>query len=340
MGFGTMTFDHEDNAIELLEVCRKYGVNFYDNAEFYGEPIGNAEIIFGKALKKLQKKDPELWRRSDLVITTKLFFFDGTGKQKAGSFLNYAQNEIGLSRKHLMEGINASLKRLQLDYVDVLFAHRFDPVTPMEEIVRGFTDIIRAGKAFYWGTSMWTSQKITEAYWVAKVNNLIPPVVEQPIYNMLARDIVEIEYSPLYEQPYGIGTTIWSPLDTGVLTGKYNKDIPKESRLDRFAFIKNRYEKTLSAKIEKVERLTKYAHDKFDTSVAALAIAWVVKNRNVSVCLLGATKPAQLEENLKSLEIAVKLTKQDMEDIEKLLENKPVHDQMRQIDGRYVVKKI
>jgi len=343
LGFGTMTFDNEDNAVELLETCRKFGVNFFDNAELYGEPLGNSEIVFGKALKKLQQKNPELWRRSELVITTKLFFFEGTGKQKNSPTVKYAENEFGLSRKHLMEGIKGSLQRLQLDYVDVLYAHRYDPATPMEEIVRGFTDIIRSGKALYWGTSMWSSQKLTEAYWVAKVNNLIPPIVEQPIYNMFARNIVEIEYSPLYEQPYALGTTVWSPLDTGVLTGKYNKDVPKESRLgdNRLGvWLKAHYEKTLSAKIEKVELLIKFAKDKFNTSVTTLALAWVIKNRNVSVCLLGATKSAQLEENMQSIEIAQKLTKEDLAEIDKLLDNKPISDGMRQIDGRLPVKKI
>jgi len=290
----------------------------------------------------LQAKDPVLWRRSDLVITTKLCFFDGTGKQKNGPHIAYAENELGLSRKHLMEGINGSLERLQLEYVDVVFAHRYDPLTPMEEIVRGFTDIIRSGKAFYWGTSQWTSQKITEAYWIAKVNNLIPPVVEQPLYNMFARDLLESEYLPIFQQPYAIGTTIWSPLDSGILTGKYNKDVPKESRMgdNRLSvWFKSRYEKTMSDKCEKVEKLIAYAAEKFNTSVAILALAWSIKNRNVSVCLLGATKPGQLEENMKSIEVASKLTKQHIEEIDAILENKPQRDFMRQADSRVVIKR-
>jgi len=333
MGYGTMTFDNEDNAIELLEVCRKYGVNFFDNAELYGQPMGNAEILFGKALKKLQKKDPLLWRRSDLVITTKLFFFDGTLKQKNGPTVKYAKNEIGLSRKHLMEGIKGSLERLQLDYVDIVYAHRYDSVTPMEEIVRGFTDIIRSGKAFYWGTSMWPAQKLTEAYWIARLNNLIPPVVEQPIYNMFSRDIVELEYPPLYEQPYGLGTTIWSPLDSGILTGKYNDEIPTDSRLsdkNRLSgWFKLYYEKTKEEKTEVVKALMAYAKEKFNSTVTILALAWTIKNRNVSVCILGGTKPQQLEENMKAIELASKLTKQHLEDIDKILENKPTIDPLR-----------
>jgi len=338
MGFGSMTFDNEDNAVELLETCRKYGVNFFDNAELYGSPLGNGETLFGKALKKLQQKDPVLWRRSDLVITTKLFFFDGTGKQKNGPMVNYAKNEVGLSRKHLMEGIKGSLQRLQLDYVDVIYAHRYDALTPMEEIVRGFTDIIRSGKALYWGTSMWTSQKITEAYWVAKLNNLIPPVVEQPIYNMFAREIVENEYAPLYESPYELGTTIWSPLDSGILTGKYNENVPSDSRLNEknrlSIWLRNYYEMTKDEKIEIVKSLMAYAKEKLNTSVAILALAWVIKNRHVSVCLLGGTKPQQVEENMKALEIASKLTKENLEEIEKLLKNKPRPDMYRVVMSR------
>jgi len=335
LGFGSMTFDDEDNAVELLEACRKYGINFFDNAELYGQPLGNSDAVFGKALKKLQKKDPLLWRRSDLVITAKLFFFDGTGKQSNSSPLTvkYAKNELGLSRKHVMEGMKGCLERLQLDYVDIVYAHRYDPSTPMEEIVRGFTDIIRSGKAFYWGTSMWPAQKITEAYWIAQLNNLIPPVVEQPIYNMFSRNIVELEYAPLYEKPYGLGTTIWGPLDSGILTGKYNDEIPPDSRLsdkNRLSgWVKPRLEKTKAEKIEVVKPLTAYAKEKFNTTVTVLALAWTIKNRNVSVCILGGTKPKQVEENVKAIELASKLTKQHLEEIEKMLDNKPMIDPLR-----------
>jgi len=280
-----------------------------------------------------------LWRRSDLVITTKLFWFDGTGTKKNEPALHgqLAKNEHGLSRKHLIEGIKGSLERLQLDYVDIVFAHRYDPATTMEEIVRGFTDIIRSGKAFYWGTSMWPVHKIVEAYWIAKINNLIPPVVEQPHYNMFTRDIVEMEFSTLFEEPYALGTTIYSPLDYGMLTGKYQKDIPQDSRLGDSRFVawgKLRFEKTKAIKIEKVESLIAYAKEKLNTSVAVLALAWVIKNRRVSVCLLGATKSAQLEENVKAIELASKLTKQHMEEIEKILQNKPTPDPMRVMMAR------
>jgi len=249
-----------------------------------------------------------------------------------------AKNEIGLSRKHLMEGIKGSLTRLQLDYVDIVFAHRYDPVTPMEEIVRGFTDIIRSGKALYWGTSMWSSQKITEAYWIAKINDLIPPVVEQPVYNMFARDIVEMEYAPLYEYPYEMGTTIFSPLDSGILIGKYNENTPSDSRMDKknrlSAWLTSRYEKTKDEKIEIVKPLMAYAKEKFNTPVAVLALAWAIKNRHVSVCILGGTKPKQVEENMKALELASKLKKEHMEEIENILKNKPTMDISRTVFSR------
>jgi len=243
-----------------------------------------------------------------------------------------------------MEGIKGSLERLQLDYVDIVYAHRYDSVTPMEEIVRGFTDIIRSGKAFYWGTSMWPAQKITEAYWIARLKNLIPPVVEQPIYNMFSRDIVELEYPPLYEQPYGLGTTIWSPLDSGILTGKYNDEIPTDSRLsdkNRISgWFKLYYEKTKEEKTKVVKALMAYAKEKFNSTVTILALAWTIKNRNVSVCILGGTKPQQLEENMKAIELASKLTKQHLEDIDKILENKPTIDPLRIPLNRLPEKKI
>jgi len=194
-------------------------------------------IFFGKALKELQKEDPDLWRRSDLVITDKIYMGTSDNKQANRIDRYFGQNELGLSRKHLIEGMTDLLKRLQLEYVDIIYAHRYDGLTPMLEIVQGFNYIIQKGWASYWGTSMWPAQKLTEAYWIAKINHLIPPVVEQPIYNMFARQYVELEYLPMFELPYGLGTSIFSPLDAGILTGKYNKEIPKDSRLggDRLA---------------------------------------------------------------------------------------------------------
>ena len=220
LGFGCMTFRELDQSIELLETARNAGVNYFDNAEFYGKPNGSAEILFGKAYKLLKEQQPLKYRRSEMVITTKIFFGPNPNVT-FGNFNSFGQNELGLSRKHLMEGINNSLKRMQLEYVDVIYAHRFDPITPMKEIVQGFTDIIKSGKALYWGTSQWPANKIIEAYWIAKVYNLIAPVVEQPKYSMLERKYLEYEYKVVFDNQYNIATTIWGALDSGILTGMY-----------------------------------------------------------------------------------------------------------------------
>jgi len=324
LGFGSMTFESTEHAVELMSAVRKYGVNLFDNAELYGSPCGQAETYFGEALKQLQAKDPKLWRRSDLVITTKFFFGPGFGDEPNDPMRPYGQNESGLSRKHLVEAINASLKRLQLEYVDIVMAHRYDPLTPMLEVVRGFTDMIRSGKAFYWGTSMWTPQKITEAYWVAKVHNLIPPVVEQPMYNMFFRSKVELDLKPMFEKPYGIGTTTWSPLAMGLLTGKYVKEIPKGSRMDpkaggnlsKWGIGVNQKN---NAKVAKLMEIAK----EMDVSMVALALGWVLKNKNVSTCLLGGRKAHQLEQNMAAIPTAMKLNKDLLDRIDAILDNKP-----------------
>jgi len=314
-----------DRCVNVMRICRNKGINLFDNAEAYGKEHGDAEKIMGEALKILHKEDPLLWRRSDIVVTTKLFWGGKNGK-----------NEKGLSRKHLMEGINTSLGNLQLDYVDILFCHRPDPLTPTEEIVRGMSDIVTSGKAFYWGTSEWTAQQYTEAYYIAKLNNLVPPSCEQPQYNMFHRDRLEKEYIRLYDSPYKMGTTIWSPLKSGVLTGKYNKDIPKGSRMAEkgYEFLKDQWEKDKTEQLPIVEKLMTYADTKLKTkkgaelktTVTCLAIAWCLKNKNVSTVLLGATKEAQIEENLKALTIAKSLTQQNMKEIEDILNNKPTQD--------------
>lgn len=302
-------------AIEIMQACRDAGVNLYDNAETYGTPRGEAETVMGEALEWLMGPDnpkQDMWRRSELIITTKIFW-GGPGP-----------NERGLSRKHVMEGVNNSLKRLKLDYVDIVFAHRPDPLTPIEETVRGFTQVIREGKACYWGTSEWTPQQITEAFWVAKLHGLEPPVVEQPQYNMFVRDNIEKHMLPLFKAPYGIGTTIWSPLKSGVLTGKYNKGIPKGSRLDTegYAFLKERWDSQKAEQIPKVQKLIELS-ETLGCSVGQLAIAWCAKNKNVSTVLLGATKMYQIEENLGALEVARKLDEKTMKEIDEILGNVP-----------------
>jgi len=242
-------------------------------------------------------------------------------------------NEVGLSRKHIIEGMNASLKRLQLEYVDLVFCHRPDPKTPIEETVRAMNYLISHGKAFYWGTSEWSAREYTEATEIAKRLGLIPPLMEQPQYNMLHRTRFEVEYEPLYKQ-YGMGTTIWSPLASGVLTGKYNNGIPEGSRLsfENNSWLKKGLlsgqgingleEKSFDAIIDKSKKLTEFSST-LDCSVAQLAIAWCCKNPNVSSVITGASSVQQVHDNMKSLQIVPKLTQDVMSKIDDILQNNP-----------------
>ena len=303
-----------DVAKKIMQTARTGGINLWDNAEVYGEPKGEAERIFGEAYAELLQEDPVLWRRSDQIITTKLFW-GGDGL-----------NEKGLSRKHIMEGMEASLKRLKLDYVDLVFCHRPDSATPTETVVRAMSDLVRNGKAMAWGTSEWTAQQITEAYWIAKDQGLEPPMLEQPQYNMFHRDRFEKEYYPLFKQPYTIGTTIWSPLASGMLTGKYNDGIPEDSRIAQkgYEWLRGLLDEwKASGKLDKVKLLADYAKEKLDCTVTQLALAWCIKNKNVSTVLLGATKVEQIEDNLKSIQVAEKLTDENMKEIDEILGNKP-----------------
>jgi len=303
-----------ERAMACLSVARKAGVNLFDNAEVYGSPRGEAERIMGEAIARLAVSEPDLWRRSDILVTTKIFW-GGEGV-----------NEKGLSRKHIIEGTDAALARLQVDYVDLIFCHRPDPLTPTETVVRAMTDVVRSGRATAWGTSEWSAQQITEAVWTARTLGLEPPQIEQPQYNMFHRERFETEYHPLYRAPYEIGTTIWSPLMSGILTGKYNDTIPDGSRMTQAgyewlqALLKTHRE---SGVIDKVRALTQYAETELKCSMAQLALAWCAKNPNVSTVLLGATKPEQLEENLGAIDVARALTDDHMRAIEAILANKP-----------------
>jgi len=292
----------QEACTECMRIAFENGINFFDNAEVYGTNTGDAELLMGESLKQLN------WKRQDYVISTKLFW-GGKG-----------HNIIGLSRKHLIEGMESSLKRLQLDYVDIVYAHRPDIGTPMEEIVRGFSHLVQTGKAYYWGTSEWTSQQITEAYWIAKMNNLVPPSVEQPQYSMFVRDKMEHDYLPIFRGPYKIGTTIWSPLNSGILTGKYNKGIPEGSRLAQKG-----YDVMLKKNLDNVPKVIELEEiaKKIGCSVGNLAIAWCTINQNVSTVILGASNPKQLVENLESLSVIPKLTPDILAEIEKILKNKP-----------------
>ncbi|KAL9561901.1 hypothetical protein ACKAV7_013824 [Fusarium commune] len=294
---------------QILQKAWDHGVNTFDTAEVYAN--GESEVEMGRALKELG------WPRDEYVLTTKVFF--GTGRKEP--------NTRGLSRKHVVEGLKSSLKRLEQPYVDVVFAHRPDYATPMKEIVEGFTQVIRnLNLAYYWGTSEWTAAQITEATHIAERYNLIAPVVEQPQYNAFHRERFEVEYAPLFNQ-FEYGTTIWSPLASGLLTGKYNNGIPEDSR---FATNKAFFENTVNelqseagkAKIEKVKKLSEVA-ERLGGNVAQLSLAWALKNPNVSTVILGATKVEQLEDNFKALEIYKKIDDEVLEEIEKILDNKP-----------------
>lgn len=306
-----------EQAKALLRVCRDAGINLFDNAEAYGTPRGAAEELCGQAIVELRKEDPEKWRRTDLVITTKIFWA-GTGV-----------NETGLSRKHVIEGMKNSLKRLQCDYVDMVFCHRPDPFTPTETVVRAMSDVIRQGMAMSWGTSEWSAQQFTEAFWIAQTLGLEPPQFEQPQYNMFWRQRCEQEYHPLYRHPYNMGTTIWSPLASGLLTGKYNDGkIPAGSRLTMDAHyipaLKGKLDKWIKdGTIDKMKKLSSYAKEKLNCSVSQLAIAWCVRNANITTTLLGATKPDQLKENLGALAVAKKMTRTHDDEVEAILGNKP-----------------
>ncbi len=293
-----------DSAYACMKEAYDNGVNFFDNAEVYAQ--GKSELIMGKVLKKAG------WRRSDLIISTKIFW-GGEGV-----------NETGLSRKHIFEGMNASLKRLQLDYVDLVYCHRPDVLTPIEETVWAMNLIIQQGKALYWGTSEWTAQQLTEAYYFARREHLIPPLMEQPQYNMFVREKIEHDFLPLYEL-MGLGTTIFSPLASGILTGKYNDGIPPESRanLPGYEWLKNKIQsREGKERIEKVKKLMPLAQE-LGVKISQLAIAWCLKNPNVSSVITGASNAEQVKENLKAAEVAEKLTDNVMEKIEEILQNKP-----------------
>ncbi len=285
-------------ARECVQLAFDNGINFFDTAEAYSN--GVSESILGKTLKD--------FNRDEVVVSTKIYW----GGDKP--------NQIGLSRKHLIEGTKNSLKRLKMDYVDLLFCHRPDKHTPLEETVLTMDQIVRSGLAFYWGTSEWSAEQIEQAFKFAQEYHLIPPTMEQPEYNMLARGRVEKEYAPLYEK-YGLGTTIWSPLAAGILTGKYNKGMPKKSRLDRVSWLKKEYENhhMLEQPIfDKIDKLVQLAKE-LDCSPAQLAIAWCLKNKNVSTVILGASNIDQLKENLKAAEVKEKLTDDVLAKIERII---------------------
>ncbi|HEY3291804.1 MAG TPA: aldo/keto reductase, partial [Anaerolineae bacterium] len=275
-------------------------VNFFDNAEAYAG--GNAETAMGKVLKELA--------RESYVVSTKIFW-GGRGP-----------NDTGLSRKHLTEGLNKALKRLQVDYVDLIFCHRPDPNTPIAETVWSMDNFIRQGKALYWGTSEWSSQQLTEAYAVAQQHHLLAPQMEQPQYNMFVRERVEKEYAPLYEL-MGLGTTIFSPLASGLLSGKYNDGvIPADSRAALPGYEWLRDDILRPERLAIVKQLALIAAE-LGCTVAQMALAWCLLNPRISTVITGASRVEQVRENMKALEVVDKLTPEVQARIETLLANKP-----------------
>lgn len=290
-------------AEELMALAYDKGVNFFDNAEAYAH--GKSEIVMGKILKKMK------WDRTSYLVSSKVFFGDG-GKKP---------NQTGLSRKHIFEACHAALNRLQVDYLDLYFCHRPDKNTPMEETVWAMNHLLQQGKILYWGTSEWSAQEIMEAHMVARDNNLIGPVMEQPQYNMFHRDKVEAEFHKIYST-VGLGNTIWSPLASGVLTSKYIDKFPKDTRmsLSDLSWLKERA--LTPERLEKVRQLYDLSKE-LGTTLPKLAIAWCASNPNVSTVILGASKVEQLEETLGSLDVLDILTDEVKERIEEILGNKP-----------------
>tara|TARA_Y100001936_G_C16007555_1_gene631653 strand:+ start:441 stop:1409 length:969 start_codon:yes stop_codon:yes gene_type:complete len=299
LSFGSwVTFNKQVDsklAEKMFGICFDAGINFFDNAEGY--EAGESEVVMGNALKSLNRP------RDSYCVSSKVFF---------GSNKNPTPTQIGLSRKHVTEACHQAMKRLQVDYLDLYFCHRADPETPIGETVWAMHNLVTQGKILYWGTSEWTADEISEAYEFAFENNLIPPTMEQPQYNLLDRKRFEIEYAPIFEK-YEMGTTIWSPLASGALTGKYLEGIPEGSRasLKGYEWLKKHMidSDRGKARMEKVYKFIPIAEE-LGTNLTKLAIAWCLLNDNVSTVILGASKPEQLKENIESLEVIPLLTEE------------------------------
>jgi len=289
----------------LMGIAYDNGINFFDNAEVYA--LGESEKMMGRVLK--QKN----WDRTSYTVSSKAYF-GSRGKSNK-------PNQTGLSRKHLVEACHEALQRLQVEYLDLYFCHRPDKNTPIEEVVWTMNHLIQQGKIFYWGTSEWSAQEIMEAHMVARQHHLIGPAMEQPEYNLFNRVKMEREYLQIFRN-IGLGTTIWSPLASGLLTGKYNKGIPADSRLGLpgFEWLKDR--QFVQDRLDRVARLERIAKD-LNTSLAIFSIAWCIRNPNVTTAILGATREEQLSENLKALDVFPLLTLDVMEAVDQIMGTAP-----------------
>jgi voltage-dependent potassium channel beta subunit len=309
LSFGSwVTFGNQvdvDKAADCMAAAYDAGCNFFDNAEAYAR--GQSELVMGEALKKLG------WRRDSYIVSSKVFW---------GSVPNATVTQQKLSRKHVIEACHQAIERLQVEYLDLYFCHRPDSETPIEETVRAMSDLIHQGYVLYWGVSEWSAQEIMEAYSVARQYNLVPPTMEQPQYHLFHRHRVEQEYARLYET-IGLGTTIWSPLASGLLTGKYNEGIPADSRMNLpgYEWLKQDLMSDEGQKrLQAIRELTALATE-LGTSMTHLAIAWCLKNPNVSTVITGASRPEQVVDNFKALETVPKLTEDVMKQIDTIIKN-------------------
>ena len=304
LGFGSwVSFDNQmgtDMALECMQAAHDAGCNFFDNAEAYA--AGKSEKIMGEALRQLD------WPRWSYVVTTKLFW---------GIHGQDPNMRNTLNRKYLMQAIDGSLKRFGLDFVDVVYCHRADPDTPMEETVWAMSDMVSHGKALYWGTSEWSADEIRHAIDIAERHHLHKPVTEQSQYNLLERDKVEVEYARLHAET-GYGNTIWSPLASGLLTGKYRDGIPEDSRaaLSGYEWLNERMSDQEA--VARIENLRPIA-DRLDCSMAQLAIAWCTKHPMVSSVITGASRPSQVVENMQAVEVIDRLTDDVLAEIDAAL---------------------
>jgi voltage-dependent potassium channel beta subunit len=309
LSFGSWVTFHkqinDNSADELMTIAYDHGINFFDNAEAYA--LGESEKMMGRVLKA------KGWDRTSYVLSSKVFF-GWRGKENK-------PNQTGLSRKHIVEACNEALQRMQVDYIDLFFCHRPDKNVPIEEVVWTMNILIQQGKILYWGTSEWSAQEIMEAHMYAQQYRLIGPTMEQPEYNLFNRNKIENEYRQIFKT-VGLGTTIWSPLAAGLLTGKYNEGIPEDSRMAIKGFEWLKEKNVQQAKIEKVRKLKAVA-DNLSCSLASLSIGWCIANPNVTTAILGATKKEQLTENLKALEVLPKLTPEVLQQIDEVMETKP-----------------